>query len=234
MSRLKIVTLHCFGSNPAKHAGQKGHFVHCAQACGDRVEWVYPAAPNRLDPEVVRNLLRNEMGCTDEEVAAFGLEDPRCWFRFTDGRYVGLEQSMEFLAELCGRERPDGIAGYSNGGGMAQLVAAARESGHPDFQSIRFLMSFCGATSPMMQGRIREIMGPGHARITIPTILFGSRYDPLLANAEQMAADLFERCELAIADQRRPFANHALPEEAACYERVVRFMGDRITEGKSL
>lgn len=202
--------------------------MHCAKACGDRVEWVYPAGPNRLDPGVVRNLLRNEMGCTDEEVEAFGLEDPRCWFRFTDGRYVGLEQSMEFLEELCRRERPDGIAGYSNGGGMAQLVAAARESGHPDFQSIRFLMSFCGATSPMMQARIREFLGPGQAKITIPAIIFGSRYDPLLANAEQMAADLFAHCELAIADERRPFANHALPERAECYEPVVRFLGTRI------
>ncbi len=224
MNRLKIVTLHCFGSNPRKHATQKHHFVHCAEACGDLAEWVYPAGPHLLDPAIVRNLLANDMGCTDEEVEAFGFEEPRCWFRFTDGRYVGVEESMAFLAEVCRRERPDGIAGYSNGGGAAQLVAAAREAGHPDFRSIRFLMSFAGATSPMMQRHIREALGPDHAWITIPSILFGSRHDPMLANAGQMAAELFERCELAIADEKRPFANHALPNQAGSYEPIVRFV----------
>jgi hypothetical protein len=79
----------------------------------------------------------------------------------------------------------------------------------------------------MMQGRIREFMGAGRAKISIPTVIFGSRHDPLLANAAQMAAELFEDCELAIADERRPFANHALPERAACYEQVVRFLKRR-------
>jgi hypothetical protein len=230
MRRLKIVTLHCFGSNPRKHATQHRHFVHCARACGELVEWVYPAGPHRLEPEIVRNLLSKDMGCTDEEVEAFGLEDPRCWFRFTDGRYVGLEESMAFLAELCARERPDGIAGYSNGGGAAQLVAAARETGQAEFQSIRFLMSFCGATSPMMQGKIREYLGPEHDRITIPTILFGSRHDPMLANVKQMASDCFERCEFAIADESRPFANHALPDRMDCYDPIVRFLKARQVE----
>jgi len=228
MGRLKIASLHCFGSNPRKHATQKGHFVHCAEASAGLAEWIYPAGPNLLEPEVVRNLLGNEMGCTEEEVGAFGFEEPRCWFRFTDDRYVGLEKSMDYLAEFCRRERPDGIAGYSNGGGAAQLVAAAREAGHPDFQSIRFLMSFAGSTSPMMQRQIRERLGPDHARITIPAIIFGSRYDPLLANAEQMAADLFERCELVIADEKRPFANHALPEDSAHYEPIVSFLRARL------
>lgn len=224
MSRLKILTLHCLGSNPQKHANQKWHFVHCAQACAGLAEWIYPAGPHLLEPDVVRSLLKNDMGCTDDEVEAFGFEEPRCWFRFTDNRYVGLEDSMAFLAEVCRRERPDGIAGYSNGGGAAQLVAAAREAGHEAFQSIRFLMSFAGATSPMMQRQIREHLGPSHSKITIPTILFGSRHDPMLANAEQMATDLFERCELAIADERRPFANHALPDDAQRYERIVNFV----------
>lgn len=227
MSRLKIVTLHCLGSNPQKHANQKWHFVHCAQACAGLAEWVCPAGPHLLEPDVVRSLLKNDMGCTDDEVEAFGFEEPRCWFRFTDNRYVGLEDSMAFLAEVCRRERPDGIAGYSNGGGVAQLVAAAREAGHEAFQSIRFLMSFAGATSPMMQRQIREHLGPSHSRITIPTILFGSRHDPMLANAEQMATDLFERCELAIADERRPYANHALPDRTESYARIVNFLKAR-------
>ncbi len=224
MGRLKIVTLHCFGSNPQKHANQKYHFVHCAQACAGLAECVYPAGPNLLEPDVVRSLLKNDMGCTDDEVEAFGFEEPRGWFRFTDNRYVGLEDSMVYLADVCRRERPDGIAGYSNGGGAAQLVAAAREAGHPDFQSIRFLMSFAGATSPTMQRHIREYLGPNHGKITIPTIIFGSQHDPMLANAQQMAADLFERCELAIADEMRPYANHALPDRAECYERIVNFV----------
>lgn len=224
MSRLKIVTLHCLGSNPRKHANQKYHFVHCAEACGALVDWVYPAGPNVLEPEIVRDLLKGQMGCTDEEVAAFGFEEPRCWFRFTDDRYVGLEKSMALLEDLCRRERPDGIAGYSNGGGAAQLVAASREAGNPAFQSIRFLMSFAGATSLMMQRHIREYLGPEHDRVTIPTIIFGSRHDPMLANAKQMAADFFERCELAIADEKRPYANHALPDRPEAYERVVNLV----------
>lgn len=228
MRKLRIASLHCFGSNPSKHASQKGHFVHCAAACAELAEWVYPAGPNVLEPEVVRNLLKHEMGCTDEEVEAFGFEEPRCWFRFTDNHYVGLEASMDHLADFCRRERPDGIAGYSNGGGAAQLVAAARESGHEAFQSIRFLMSFAGSTSPAMQRHIRGYLGPSHARITIPAIILGSRYDPLLANAEQMASDLFERCELAVVDERRPFANHALPEERGSYEPVVNFLKARL------
>ena len=49
----------------------------------------------------------------------------------------------------------------------------------------------------------------------------------MLANAEQMAQDLFEHCELAITDEARPYANHALPESATSYEPVVRFLAAR-------
>ena len=231
MGKLKIATLHCLGSNPTKHATQHGHFVHCAEACSALAEWVYPAGPNLLDAQVVHNLLKNDMGCSDEEVAAFGFEEPRCWFRFTDNRYVGLEHSMACLEDYCRRERPDGIAGYSNGGGAALLVAAAREAGHEAFQSIRFVMSFAGATSPMMRRHIREYLGPQHTRITIPAIIFGSRYDPMLAAAEQMSSDLFERCELAVADERRPYANHALPVTAESYEPIVAFLAAQRSAG---
>jgi len=224
MSKLKIVTLHCLGSNPQKHAHRQWHFVHCAQACAELAAWVYPAGPNLLEPDVVRNLPKNDMGCTDDEVNAFGFEEPRCWYRFTDNRYVGLENSMIHLADVCRRERPDGIAGYSNGGGAAQLVAAAREAGHAAFQSIRFLMSFAGPTSQMMQRHIREYLGPSHSKIAIPTIIFGSRHDPMLADAQQMATELFERCELAIADETRPYASHALPDRTECYEPIVNFV----------
>lgn len=224
MRKLKIATLHCFGSNPRKHATQRWHFRHCAQACAGRAEWIYPAGPHLLERDVVYNLLRNDMGCSAEEVEGFGFEEPRCWFRFTEGRYVGLEASMAYLAEYCRREQPDGIAGYSNGGGAAILVAAAREAGDEAFQSIRFLMSFAGPTSPTMQEHIRRFLGPQRSRITIPTLVFGSRHDPMLANAAQMAGALFERCELAIADETRPCANHALPEDPACYDPVVRFL----------
>lgn len=224
MGKLKIATLHCLGSNPHKHATQKYHFAHCAAATAVAADWLYPAGPNLLEPEVVYNLLKNDMGCTADEVDAFGFEEPLCWFRFTDNRYVGLEASMEHLADFCRRERPDGIAGYSNGGGAALLVAAARDAGEEAFQSIRFLMSFAGPTSQMMQRHIRDRLGPERSRIMLPTIIFGSRYDPMLANAEQMAGDLFERCELAIADEKRPFANHALPDEADRYDPVVEFL----------
>jgi hypothetical protein len=224
MSKLKIATLHCLGSNPHKHATQRYHFTHCAAATVTLVDWLYPAGPNLLEPQVVYNLLKNDMGCTDEEVEAFGFEDPRCWFRFTDNRYVGLEASVEALADFCRRERPDGIAGYSNGGGAALLVAAAREAGEEAFQSIRLLMSFAGPTSQMMQRHIRDYLGPEKSRITLPTIIFGSRYDPMLANAEQMAGDLFASCDLAIADEKRPFANHALPDNADSYDPIVKFL----------
>lgn len=223
VSKLKIATLHCFGSNPHKHATQKGHFKHCAQACATLAEWVYPAGPNVLEPEVVSSLLKG-MGCTGDEVETFGFEDPRCWFRFMDDRYVGLEASMASLAEFCRAERPDGIAGYSNGGGAALLSAAAREAGHPDFQSIRFLLSFAGPTSEMLQAQLRKHIGPDRSRITIPTIIFGSRRDPMLANADQMAEDLFDNCELAITDEARPYANHALPEQPASYAPIVKFL----------
>ena len=224
MGKLKIATLHCFGSNPAKHATQRGHFTHCAAACAAHADWIYPAGPNRLEPSVVQDLLSRDMGCTPEEVEAFGFEEPRCWFRFRDGRYEGLDACMSHLAEVCRRERPDGIAGYSNGGGAATLVAAARDGGHEDFESIRFLMSFAGPTSPTLQAHVRSFLGPQRSRITIPTLVFGSRRDPMLANAEQMAQDLFEHCELAITDEPRPYANHALPEAAASYDPVVRFL----------
>ena len=39
-----------------------------------------------------------------------------------------------------------------------------------------------------------------------------------------MARDLFERCDLAITDEHQPYANHALPDQAACYEPVVAFL----------
>src|SRR3954467_2212638 len=116
MTKLKIASLHCFGSNPHKHATQRFHFVRCAEACSDIAQWLYPAGPHVLAPEHVRHLLAHEMGCKSKEVEAFGFEDPRAWFRFTGGRYVGLEESLAYLAEWCRRERPDGIVGYSNGG----------------------------------------------------------------------------------------------------------------------
>ncbi len=136
---------------------------------------------------------------------------------------------MDLLAKVCRRERPDGIAGYSNDGGMALLVAAAREAGHDAFQSIRFVMSFAGATSPTMQRHIREALGPEQTRISMPTLMFGSQCDPMLANAQQMAEDVFERCELAVADERRPFANHALPEKAEPDEPAVKFLAAQQT-----
>ena len=226
MTKLRIATLHCFGSNPVKHATQ--HFKTCTQACAELADWVYPAGPNLLEPEVVYDLLKTDMGCTDEEVQAFGFEEPRAWFRFTGSQYVGLEASMKYLAEFCRRERPDGIAGYSNGGGAALLVAAAREAGHPDFQSIRLLLSFAGPTSETLQRHLRDYLGSHRRRITVPAIVFGSRRDPMLASAEQMANDLFERCELAIMDEARPYANHALPDLAASYEPVVRFLAAQL------
>lgn len=227
MSKIKIATLHCLGSNPHKHATQHRHFKHCAAATAAFVDWIYPEGPHLLDREVIYNLLKNEMGCSDEEVEAFGFEEPRGWFRFTDGRYAGLQESMDYLADYCRRERPDGIAGYSNGGGAALLVAASAEAGHEAFQSIRFVMSFAGATSPTMQRHIGDILGPMRGRIAMPAIMFGSRYGPMLANAEQMARDLFERCELAVVDEKRPFANHALPDNAESYEPIVRFLEAR-------
>lgn len=227
MGKLKIATLHCFGSNPTKHATQPMHFATCAEATAALANWIYPAGPHLLEREVIYNLLKHDMGCSDEEVEAFGFEEPRSWFRFTEGRYVGLEESMVYLAEYCRRERPDGIAGYSNGGGAALLAAAAAEAGQDAFGSIRFVMSFCGATSPTMQRHIREFLGPQRSCIAMPAIMFGARGDPMLANAGQMAGDLFDDCELAIVDEPRPFANHALPDDVKSYAPVVRFLEAR-------
>ena len=75
MSKLKIVTLHCLGSNPQKHAHQQWHFVHCAQACAELAAWVYPAGPNLLEPEVVRNLLNNDMIKNSQYLAAPSSQD---------------------------------------------------------------------------------------------------------------------------------------------------------------
>ncbi|MFZ4604008.1 MAG: hypothetical protein ACOYM8_16300 [Caulobacterales bacterium] len=148
---------------------------------------------------------------------AFGYEDPRRWYRLTDGRYLGLEQSMEILSDFCRRERPDGIAGYSNGAGAALLAAAAREAGDDAFRSIRFVMSFAGPTSPSMQGHIHDIVGKQRAQITIPSLLFGSRRDPMLTHVDQFARDFFTDCEHVVDDEARPFANHALPENESAY-----------------
>lgn len=224
MRRLKIATLHCFGSNPHKHATQRYHFKHCAAACGDLADWTYPAGPNGVEPAVVRSLLANDMGCVPDEIEAFGYEDPRCWFRFMDGRYVGLEKCMATLADYCRRERPDGIAGYSNGAGAALLAAAARDGGDEAFKSIRFVMSFAGPTSPTMESHIRNLLGSSRTRVRTPTIIFGSRRDPMLARVDQFARDLFERCDVAVTDEARPYANHALPEETASYRPVVEFL----------
>ena len=227
MTKLKIATLHCFGSNPLKHANQRYHFTHCADASAHLAEWIYPPAPNTVDPEVVRNLLKNDMVCSDDEVEAFGFEDPRCWFRFSGDGYAGLEASIDYLTDFVRRERPDGIAGYSNGGGMALLTAALAEGGNEAFQSIRFVMSFAGSTSPTMQRHIREFLGVKNARITMPAIMLGSARDLMLANADQMAKDLFDRCEIEVTDRALPFANHALPDDAASYAPIVRFLERR-------
>lgn len=227
MRRLKIVSLHCFGSNARKHAGQRWHFTHCAQACAGLADFVYTQAPLPVDEAVVRSLLRDDMGCTDDEVAAFGFKDPRCWYRFTGGRYIGLEARMDALAEWCARERPDGIAGYSNGDGAALLVAAACTAGHDAFASIRSMLSFAGPTSPTLERYLREGLGP--RRIAMPALVFGSRRDPMLARADELATTMFEHCELAIVDEARPFANHALPDDPAAYAPVVDFLARQRT-----
>jgi hypothetical protein len=92
------------------------------------------------------------------------------------------------------------------------------------FQAICFALSFAGPTSETMQLHIREYLGPHKERIGLPTFLFGSLHDPMLASARQMADELFENCELALANERRPFANHALPDEARRYEPVAKFL----------
>jgi hypothetical protein len=52
----------------------------------------------------------------------------------------------------------------------------------------------------------------------------------MLVNAEQMASDLFERCELALGDEPQRYANHALPEAPERYEPARRFLDARACE----
>ena len=131
---------------------------------------------------------------------------------------------MAYLADICRGERPHGIAGYSNGAAAAMLVAALRESGDEAFQSVGVVMSFAGPTSETMRRHVRANLGPPRSRITIPAIMFGSRHDAMLAGAGEMAGDLFEQYELAVQDERRPYANHALPDRIECYAPIVKFL----------
>jgi hypothetical protein len=116
------------------NAADTGNRASAMSTSAAVAEWVCPAGPNLLAPDVVYNPLKNDMGCSDDEVEASGFEEPRCWFRFTDNRYVGLENRMANLADFCRREHPDGIAGYADGGGVALLVAAARDAGHDEIR----------------------------------------------------------------------------------------------------
>jgi predicted esterase len=78
-------------------------------------------------------------------------EQPLGWWNFSeDGKYTGLEDSLEILLKYMKEEGPfDGIFGFSQGSSMAAVLCAhlelEKEKGNPDIPDIpRFVMLFSG------------------------------------------------------------------------------------------
>ncbi|KAL2754041.1 hypothetical protein ACRALDRAFT_2108827 [Sodiomyces alcalophilus JCM 7366] len=94
---------------------------------------LYPTAPLRLNARDIPGYVPPEAG---HDAAAADEPDAWAWFRRRDGpaseiTYVGIDNGMRALAASI-REAGgvDGVLGFSQGGAMAALVAAALDSPH--------------------------------------------------------------------------------------------------------
>lgn len=92
---------------------------------------LYPTAPNRLSPHDIPGFVAAEEGGADSSVEP----DSWAWFRRDEanGTYRHLEEGMLRLAETIASARGDGdvgvdgVVGFSQGGSMAAMLAAAME-----------------------------------------------------------------------------------------------------------
>ncbi|KAI5921821.1 hypothetical protein F4810DRAFT_677043 [Camillea tinctor] len=92
---------------------------------------IYPTAPHRLRPSDIPGY----QPPADASAATSGddASDHWAWFRKDEatGRYAGFEEGMRALARCIEGSGPvDGVLGFSQGGAVAALVAAALEVPH--------------------------------------------------------------------------------------------------------
>jgi len=106
MGKLKVVALHCLGGNSHKHATQRWHFRHCAEACSALADWVYPAGPNRLDDLCTR----------------YGIDNSR---RAKHGALLDAEILAEVYIELIGARQAELGLEEARGIGTADLRVSA-------------------------------------------------------------------------------------------------------------
>ncbi|KAI9904189.1 hypothetical protein N3K66_000718 [Trichothecium roseum] len=94
--------------------------------------FLYPTAPNRLLPQDVPGYEGPDVDPSDEA----RLLDTWAWFRKSEatGEYRLLEEGMRAVADAirdAGEGGIDGVCGFSQGGCLAGLVAAALEKDRP-------------------------------------------------------------------------------------------------------
>ncbi|KAJ9155326.1 Dihydrofolate reductase [Pleurostoma richardsiae] len=95
---------------------------------------IYPTAPNRLSPRDIPGFTPAATDDNDEHPASTGGTEPEtdawAWFRKDEaaGQYRLLREGFDAIADaIRGASGIDGVIGFSQGGAMAALLAAALE-----------------------------------------------------------------------------------------------------------
>jgi pimeloyl-ACP methyl ester carboxylesterase len=164
---------------------------------------IYPTGPFRLKPSDIPGYQRGEeAGEADED------EETDCWawFRRDDatGTYRGLPDGMQRVAEAI-REAGgvDGVVGFSQGGSMAAMVAAAMEPGREvpaeaaswalplreanGGEALKFAVVYSGFVA-----RDEHLQWLYQGNITTPTLHFIGGLDTVVEESRSVA--LVERC----------------------------------------
>ncbi|KAK1830567.1 dihydrofolate reductase [Podospora conica] len=170
---------------------------------------LYPTAPNRLSPRDIPGFVPAEEGAADAE------PDSWAWFRRDEanGTYRHLEEGMMRLAETIAEARGDGdvgidgVVGFSQGGSVAAMLAAAMEGREVGSEGdrrwveavrkanggrpLRFAVVYSGFwATPGWLGWLYE------PKVVTPTLHFLGSLDTVVE--EGRSRGLVERCEGAL------------------------------------
>lgn len=150
---------------------------------------------------------------------------PRAWWRASDdGKvYTGLEESVEMLAKIWAEQGPfDGVAGFSQGGGVASWMAVlhqeALNNGNPSkFPFMKFVMTIGGfpPRPPEMVAKYQAV-----APIKIPSL-------HVVGLADQMVKPDWSRMLLSFFDKpllaEHPGGHH-VPSSGAMAKHYKDFL----------
>lgn len=168
---------------------------------------IYPTGPNRLRPSDIPGYVPPSDGEPDDGKGDEGF-DCWAWFRKDEatGRYRFFDEGMAVVASAIAEAGGvDGVCGFSQGGAMSGLVAAAMESGRTppqgpegdwarklreanDGKPLRFAVSYSGFYAPPES--LEWCYSP---KLTTPTLHILGSLDTVVD--ENRSQGLIDRCE---------------------------------------